>query len=677
MDEYLARINRIYPNSKFVLIPAYNPDVWKDREYDSSYDNKAAINKWKTSPLSYDDAQAKADEGFRIGWVVPKGFVVVDIDNKDDDRAQEYVEKILKKFEVKYSYNYTNHGIHLVFQDPSRSIKSDSRTKCSINIVVDTRANETGYIVLPTNDPHRRWGEWTDCVEDIPYFLQPMMKDNTPSFIGMVDGDGRNDVLFRWRTQLERCQKLNKDEIEKSIRIINEYLFGEPMANSELFKTVLRDKDKKEDKPSVVDKENVYNKLAEEIVGKYDFISYFSNFYQFNGTYYKPINDIELQRIIHLEVNSNISKAGRSEIMEFLKLKTQTSVTEFNKDWNKIACKNGILNLVTGEVEAPNKSEINTIYIPFEYNPDPRYSPRIDQFMKEVTDGDPIKMQFLYQIAGYCLLKKNIFEKFFIFKGEGGTGKSTYTNLLHRLVGGDDNCSHIGLAEFDKDYYLATTVGKLLNVDDDVVDGKTLENTGRFKSIISGNIISVRQIYREVMDFVPYITCVFSCNKLPRIMDKTSGLYRRMVLVELNHKVLKPDPLFMNKVTDEDMEYFLFKAVEGIKLAIEEGKFRINQSEQQLLELFKRRQSPLNEWLYENDITVGDLQEQKCIVLFTQFIEWCDVNGYGKKMTNFTFKEDVCALYDMELDFRKFGESRVPSQVFYKRGDFDPNFKPF
>ena len=79
-------------------------------------------------------------------------------------------------------------------------------------------------------------------------------------------------------------------------------------------------------------------------------------------------------------------------------------------------------------------------------------------------------------------------------------------NLLLRLVGGDTNCSHIGLADFDKDYYLASTVGKLVNIDDDVVDGKILENTGRFKSIISGNIISVRQIYREVMDFVPYIT---------------------------------------------------------------------------------------------------------------------------------------------------------------------------
>ena len=296
--------------------------------------------------------------------------------------------------------------------------------------------------------------------------------------------------------------------------------------------------------------------------------------------------------------------------------------------------------------------------------------------MKELCDGDTIKIQFLYQVAGYCLLKKNMFEKFFIMKGEGGTGKSTYSNLLNRLVGGDVNCSHIGLADFDKDYYLASTIGKLLNIDDDVVDGKILENTGRFKSIISGNKIAVRQIFHEVVDIVPFITCIFSCNKLPRIMDKTSGLYRRMVLIELNHKIKTPDPLFMNKIADSDMQYFLFKAVEGIKLAIEEGRFRINQSEQQLLETFKRRQSPLNEWLYENENSTGDLHNKSTILFYTQFKEWCETNGYNRLMTAFTFKEDVCALYDLELTMLK-ESGKAPKQVFYKRGEFDPNFKPF
>ena len=676
MDENLARLNRIYPNCGYVAIPPYRPELFEGRVYDSSFDTKAAMNRWNSKPLSYEEAQEWVSKGNRIGWVVPKGYVVVDIDNKDDERSQEYLERLLEKFEVKYSYNYTSKGIHLLFKDPSELIKSDSRTKCGLNIEIDTRANKTGYIILPSNDPHRSWGEWNDFVEDIPYFLKPLLKDNTMSFIGMKDGDGRNNALFKWRSQLERCQKLNSKEIEKTIRIINENLFDTPMPNNELFKTVLKQRDK-EEKNVDVRKENVYDRLAEEIISKYDIISYGSKFYKFNGIYYKYMSDVDLDRIIHFEISRNVGKTGRAEIRDFVKIKTQVSVNEFDKDWHKIACKNGILNLVTAELEEPNKSDINTIFIPFEYSKDPAYSPRIDNFMKEITGGDVTKMQFLYQIAGYCLLKKNLFEKFFLFKGEGGTGKSTFMNLLYKLVGGDVNCSHASLDNLDNDYYLSTMIGKLLNIDDDVVDGKTLENTGRFKSIVSGNIISVRQIYKEVVDFVPYVTLVFSCNRLPRLMDKTSGLYRRMVLIELNNKVEHPDPLFINKVTDNNMQYFLFKAVQGITLAIEEGRFRIMQSERQLLEMFKRRQSALNEWLYENDITVGDLYNNKCSILYAQFIEWCTNNGYAKRPNAFTFKEDISALYQMEIKMVASDKEGIPVQVFTKRGDFDSSFKPF
>lgn len=676
MDQMLERLNKIYPNCGYVSIAPYNAELFKDKKYDSSFDTKSAMNRWNTNPLNYTQAQEWVEKGGRIGWIVPEGYVIVDIDNKDDARSQSYLEKLLDKFEVKYSFNYTSKGMHFLFRDPTEKIKSISKQKCGLNIEIDTRANKTGYIVLPCNDPHRAWGQWNDFVEDIPYFLTPLLTDSTPTFIGMQEGDGRNSMLFKWRSQLERTHKLSEEEIEKCIRIINENLFDTPLPNKELFKTVLRDKkdDKLQNNP--LDKENIYNKLADDIISKHDIISYYSNFYKFNGTYYKSITDLELEQMIHFELSRNLSKAARKEIIEFIKVKTQTNIEQFNKDWYKIAVKNGILNLITGDIEQPNKTEINTIYVPYEYNSDPEYSPRIDQFMKDITDGDPIKMLFLYQIAGYCLLKKNLFEKFVICKGEGGTGKSTYMNLLHKMVGGDANCSHIGLADFDKDYYLASTVGKLVNIDDDVVDGKTLENTGRFKSIISGNIISVRQIYKEVMDFVPYVTCIFSCNRLPRIMDKTSGLYRRMILIELNNKVKNPDPQFMDKVTDIDMQYLLFKAVEGIKLAIEEGRFRITQSESHLLELFKRRQSPLHEWAYSTDLTLGDLHEHKVMPLYKQYTAWCEENGYQKTLSAYSFKEDICALYDIEIDARKI-DSSVPTQYFIKKGEFDKNYKPF
>jgi hypothetical protein len=75
-------------------------------------------------------------------------------------------------------------------------------------------------------------------------------------------------------------------------------------------------------------------------------------------------------------------------------------------------------------------------------------------------------------------------------------------------------------------------------------------------------------------------------------------------------------------------------------------------------------------------MTLGDLHNVKCLSLYSQFTEWCSNIGYNKIMSNFTFKEDVSALYDIELRMVN-NPGRAPSQVFYKPGEFDKDYKPF
>ena len=133
----------------------------------------------------------------------------------------------------------------------------------------------------------------------------------------------------------------------------------------------------------------------------------------------------------------------------------------------------------------------------------------------------------------------------------------------------------------------------------------------------------------------------------------------------------------MNKVTDEDMQYFLFKAVNGIKQAIEEGHFAINETEADLLRKFKRRQSALSEWLYENNITLGDLVNKKALPLYSQFRDWCNTSGYTKIPAAYSFKEDICAMYNVEIDLIKLDNGGLGGQCFVKRGEYDPNYKPF
>lgn len=686
MDECFERLNELFPKCDYVQIRKYDTQSWENKEYDSRLENKAPLTQWKTNPLNYERAETLLEEGYRIGWVIPEGYVVVDIDNEDNEDSSACVERILNDLGIKYCYNRTNRGLHLLFKDSKLSIKTDAVTKCALGITVDHRANHRGYIILPSNDPHRTWGEWRDDIDEIPAFLKPVMiaKGQIETFIGMDNNSGRNTELFKWRTKLLATNRLSTNEITEALILINKYLFSVPLSEAEMIASVTKerktDNEQRERgekvKLNVLEKENPYNVIANKIVRENDMMCVgYKQFYRFDKTFYRPLDEIDVERLIHFDVSENIPSQGRTEIMKFLAVKTYVQPRELDKSWHKIAVGNGVLDVVSGILTEPDRDEKNTIAIPWNYNPDPPHSPVVDEFIAHISadrDGEVnLKKQlFLYQIAGYCLLKKNYFGKFFIFQGEGGTGKSTFQDLIVKLLS-ENNRARVGIDKMDNDYYLATLLSKLVNIDDDAVDGKVLENTGRFKSLVSGNEITVRQIFKEPITFTPFATCMFSCNKLPRILDKTSGLYRRLVIIELNNKVQNPDPLFILKLTQRDMEYFLYKAVEGIGVALREGQFAITQSEQELLRKFRCRQSSLNEWVYEENMTLGDIYQKSTTFLYSLYIEWAGKNGYSKFPSVLTFKEDMCVLYNVVTDYTG-PERRASQQIFTRRREPTP-----
>jgi P4 family phage/plasmid primase-like protien len=685
--EQLERLNKIFPKSKFVQIPKLPADMTLEVYSKLSSDEMRAIKRpmsaWKgDAGLTFEQAMIMAKNGFRLGWKIPMGVTVVDIDNKDSSESSNCVERMLLKQGTAYSYCRTaGGGVHFIFMDPERDCKSDARSKCAIGVTVDHRANETGYIILPVNDHMRQWGELRETNADIPYWLKsvPELKNKVETFIGLTEG-GRNNELFVWRSHLARTGKFSSEQIEESIKLINLHLFDMPISEQELEATVIRpalrelDKEKAADGKTSLDKEDVYNTLAKEMTVDYDLISIGggprAQFYQRKGSYYKQMTDVQMEKLIHTEVNENIPARGRKELMHYLSLKTDVDMSELDKRWEIISCENGLLNLSTGDLCQSHPDDINTIYIPWRFNNNPKHSPMIDEFMSMLagyycnTDKcmkvDQKKLLFLYQVAGYCLLKKNAFRKFFIFQGRAGTGKSTFTELIMKMVGRDNTCS-IPLSKMDADYYLATMISKLVCYDDDAEGSRTLENSGRFKTMVAGNSVTVRQIFLRPVTFTNFATIIVNCNELPRILDKTDGLYDRMVIVELNNRIVKRDPTWMTKITDLDMEYFIFKAVKAISYALHKGEFEIHQTSGDILKKFKRRQSAVYEYIHRHKHTLRYFYNTHCGAHFSMFHEWAVSNGF-KSMTSTTFREEICALFDLEV--RRLGDATHAQDTF-------------
>ena len=126
------------------------------------------------------------------------------------------------------------------------------------------------------------------------------------------------------------------------------------------------------------------------------------------------MREIDLERMIHYEVSENIPQEGRKEIMSYLALKTLIEPHDVDKVWHRIACGNGILDLVTSELCEPNKEEKNTIAIPWNYVSDPQHSPKIDEFMAHISanrDGSVniMKEQFFVSNRRLLSIKEKLF----------------------------------------------------------------------------------------------------------------------------------------------------------------------------------------------------------------------------------------------------------------------------
>lgn len=632
-NEFLE-FNKNFPDSKYREIhKQYKCQTDSPEEKEKYQKSKAPIN---SKIVSFDDVK---DTENRVGWIVPKEYIVIDIDNKTHARI---VFDVLQAFKIKFSFMTGKKGGHFIFKN-QRGIKSISAGQpCSIGLTVDVRCNEKGYIVLPENDTDRKWGTISNDIDDVPFFLAPLkdlkLQDD---FVGMGEG-GRNDALLKHMLALiDYAKELTIDEKCESIRIINRFLFAQPMSDAELQKTVLRDDILKKQEESDDEKRCYEEKLASRIIKDKQIITCNEDCYLYTGKYYKKVGDpTEIERIIHLEYNPNLKETKRKEVLKFIKLKSYVAANELNKNWNEIVFKNGILNLASMTLSPHTPSVYNTIYIDCNYIPDAPYSEMIDNFFNQISGREQDKKTLLYEIVAYCLIRKNVFSKFFICYGEGRTGKSTYLQMIRRLIG-DANTAFLSLNDLEKPFKPAELFGKLVNLGDDI-PYKGLKETDILKKLVTGEMFAAEQKFvQKPLNFSNFAKLIYTTNELPEVYDRTSGFYRRVMIIDINNKIENPDVFFLERLTDSDYEYLLSVAIEKLVAALKVNALTECVSSQIKLQEYKTSQSSVLSFIQDFNYDKSKLEHRPCMELFKEYEQYCYDVGF-KPLKKINFDKEIC-----------------------------------
>ena len=212
----------------------------------------------------------------------------------------------------------------------------------------------------------------------------------------------------------------------------------------------------------------------------------------------------------------------------------QLRISVIFEDWyegnNQLLFTNGILDVESKELLPFDREMYMTQQLPYEYDPSATCEPII-KWLKNAQDGNWGRVQVLRAWLRAVLMGNSEVQKFVEIVGPGKSGKSTYSNLAHALVG-DDNAMISSLEHLEKNRFeTANLYKKKLLLFNDV------ERYGGSVSVLKA--LTGRDLIRNERKFQSGSQKPFKFNGLVMITanepiqttDPTSGLARRRLTI--------------------------------------------------------------------------------------------------------------------------------------------------
>lgn len=522
--------------------------------------------------------------------LLDKDAVLVDVDSVEDGAR---LLEIIKAEGVKCRAHRTDDGYHFFFVGHHMNVTKTK--KCSaVGIVTDWKlGTKNGLACLKLNNKDREVVYETEDIGELPAWLYPV-KD-TPVFITMGDGDGRNDTLYEYILTLQ-AEGLTKDEVRDTVRIINRYMLKTPLPEREV-DTILRD----EAFPS----EPFYDAKGKLKVR------------QFEEHFMRECHGIKLDNNLHIYSNGKYAMGDsmiRGKMLEYLPDLTFSQRNEIlNRSKDRIqtigtrapayliAFANGTYDLTTDTMKPHDPADIITNLVPWNYNPN-AYCELTDKTLDKLACGDRSLRLLLEEMIGAGLYRSNTLAggKCFILLGDNSNGKSTYFSLLRHIFSEENICS-ISLQDMSSRFKVAEMMNKTAIIGDDIP--KTwVEDPSIFKKVVTGERLSAEMKGQNPFEFNPYCTPYFSANNMPRIDDETGAVKRRLIPVPFNAKFSPDDPDFDPDIKEklmarESIEYLIRVAVEGLKRVRATNKYSINEEIESELQDIDMLNNPILQFL--------------------------------------------------------------------------------
>ena len=265
----------------------------------------------------------------------------------------------------------------------------------------------------------------------------------------------------------------------------------------------------------------------------------------------------EYYKFVLTRRNSGKISAALKEVQPML----EVDVAVLDADPLKLNTPTGTVDLRTGQLLLHDPLDFCTKMTAS--SPTDESSELFTEFLKVITCEDKDLEAYLQLIAGMFAVGTVFCEVLVIAYGGGRNGKSTFFNLLARIMGDySGNLSAETLTvncRKNKSPEYAELRGKRLVIAAELEEGMRLD-TAIVKKLCSTDPIYAEKKYKDPFRFIPSHTVVLYTNHLPKVGTSDAGTWRRLVVIPFN-------AVIEGKSDIKNYADYLFKNAGGTALA--------------------------------------------------------------------------------------------------------------
>lgn len=216
--------------------------------------------------------------------------------------------------------------------------------------------------------------------------------------------------------------------------------------------------------------------------------------------------------------------------------------SETDKDNWKLNCKNGTVDLNTGELKKHKRTDFCTKITNVEYKNDAQ-CPEWMKFLSKIFGGNERIISYLQKAVGYSLTGETSEQCMFILWGTGMNGKSTFLTALQDAIGDYSAQTAPDLLVSGKNEHHPTEIAELRGsrfvASVETGDGRRMaENL--VKQMTGGDMMKGRFMYKDFFEFMPTHKLWLATNHKPTIKGTDYAIWRRIRLIPFT-VTIKPD----------------------------------------------------------------------------------------------------------------------------------------